>query len=141
MKKSNQKVLLSLNATPEFVWEIVGAVDGVEKWFAPMITSCRVEGNKRYCNLDNGDVLEEQFLVSNAEKTFVYTIHKQTSFPAENIVGIIRLEQSGEELTTLYWSVDLEVENEETFQALKENISGVYSASAEKLQELAQTLV
>ena len=70
------------------------------------------------------------------EKTFIYTIHKQNSFPADNIVGIMKLEDKAGQ-TQLNWSVEMEVENEETFQMLKENIGQMYSASAVRLQELA----
>ncbi|MEO1652440.1 MAG: SRPBCC family protein [Bacteroidota bacterium] len=117
------------------VWSLIKSGEKWEDWF-PILTGSRVEGNQRYCDLDNGDTLEELFLSSEAEKTFVYTIQKQKSFPATNITGIMRLEANGPDATTLHWSVDMEVENEEVFAQLKENIAQMYAASAHRLEEL-----
>jgi len=47
------------------------------------------------------------------------TIHKQASFPADNIVGIIS------------------VEDQETFATIKDHITGIYAASATQLEKLA----
>lgn len=124
-----------VNAPLENVWTLIKTGANWENWF-PILTGSRVDGNKRYCDLDNGDTLEELFLASDVEKTFIYTVHKQNSFPADNIVGIMKLEDN-QEHTQLNWSVEMEVDNEETFQMLKENIGQMYSASAIKLQELA----
>ncbi len=124
-----------VNAPLENVWTLIKTGANWENWF-PILKGSRVEGNKRYCDLDNGDTLEELFLASDVEKTFIYTVHKQKSFPAENIVGIMKLENNQGQ-TQLNWSVEMEVESEETFQMLKEHIGQMYSASAVKLEELA----
>lgn len=135
MKKAIQTIH-QLNAPVEKIWDLVKTGKSWENWL-PILSASKVEGNLRHCQLDNGDVMEEQFLASNIEKTFIYTIHQQSTFPAENIVGIIRLEPINETQTKLYWSVEMEVENEATFSMLKENIEGVYTASAQQLQALA----
>lgn len=124
-----------LNAPVEKVWSLIKTGEKWEDWF-PILTGSRVEGNQRFCDLENGDVLEEVFLASNVEKTFIYTVHQQNSFPAENIVGILKLD-SRNGGTELKWSVEMEVENEETFQMLRQQIQQMYGASAAKLEELA----
>jgi uncharacterized protein YndB with AHSA1/START domain len=128
-----------INAPIDTVWSLIKTGANWEDWL-PILKGSRVEGNSRFCDLENGDTLEEIFLASTVEKTFIYTIHKQQSFPAENIVGIMKLETINEH-TQLKWSVEMDVENEETFQALKEQISQVYTASAAKLGELATSTV
>jgi len=125
-----------INAPIENVWDLIKTGANWENWL-PILTGSRVEGNTRYCDLEDGDVLEESFLASNVEKTFIYTIHKQASFPAEKIVGIMRLEEKTATSTTLNWPVEMEEADEPTYQALKEQISHVYAASAVKLGELA----
>ncbi len=134
MKKVIQ-TQFDLKAPVERVWDLVKTGEQWENWL-PILTGSRVEGHTRYCDLEGGDVLEERFLASNAEKTFIYVIDKQKTFPATDITGIMRFVAEGEN-TRLFWSVEMEVENEETFEALKESISGVYRASAEKLEALA----
>jgi len=124
-----------LNAPVEKVWSLIKTGEKWEDWF-PILTGSRVEGNQRFCDLENGDVLEEVFLASNVEKTFIYTVHQQNSFPAENIVGILKLD-SHNSGTELKWSVEMEVKNEETFQMLRQQIQQMYGASAAKLEELA----
>ena len=124
-----------INAPLESVWSLIKSGANWENWF-PILTGSRVEGNKRFCDLENGDTLEESFLASNAEKTFIYTVHRQQSFPAENIVGIMRLENH-QNKTILNWSVEMDVENEETFDTLKEQIAQMYGVSAAQLEVLA----
>jgi len=125
-----------LNASVEKVWSLIKTGADWEDWF-PILKDSRVEGNMRFCDLENGDTLEEAFLTSNAEKTFIYTIHKQASFPANNIVGIIRLEEKNANSTKLYWSVEMDLESNEIFNELKQNIEGMYTDASKKLQELA----
>ncbi|MEM9886406.1 MAG: SRPBCC family protein [Bacteroidota bacterium] len=125
-----------ISAPAESIWDLIRTGSNWEKWF-PILTGSRVEGNSRYCDLENGDTLEESFLASNVEKTFIYTIHKQASFPAENIVGILRLEEKTPSTTNLHWSVEMDVADEASFQALKTQIVRLYEASAAKLGELA----
>ena len=135
MRKSI-KTTHTLNAPIDKVWGEIKTGEQWERWL-PILTGSRIEGNTRYCDMHNGDVLEERFLASDAEKTFIYAIDKQASFPANNIVGIMRLVEASDTTTTLYWSVDMDVEDEATFQGLRQNIEGVYEASASQLQSLA----
>ncbi|MEM6699636.1 MAG: SRPBCC family protein [Bacteroidota bacterium] len=125
-----------INAPAESIWDLIKTGANWEDWF-PILTGSRVEGNSRYCDLENGDTLEESFLASNVEKTFIYTIHKQASFPAENIIGILRLEEKTPTATTLNWSVEMDIADEASFQALKDQIHQMYAASSVKLGELA----
>jgi len=135
MKKSIQTTH-TLNAPIENVWSLIRTGKNWENWL-PILTGSRVDGNLRYCDLEGGDTLEELFLANDAEKTFIYSIEKQESFPGKNFVGLIRLEKANENTTTMSWSLDLEVENEEIFEMLQEKISGVYIASAARLAVLA----
>ena len=125
-----------INANIESVWNFIKTGEKWENWL-PILTGSRVEGNSRFCDLHNGDVMEEKFLASNVEKTFIYSIEKQESFPARDIVGIIKLEEGDDTGFDLLWSVELEVDDNDTYLALKENIEGIYSSSAAELQKLA----
>lgn len=124
----------TLNASPEAIWDRIKSGQAWETWM-PILTSSHISGNSRICHLDNGDELEERFLVSEAEKTFMYSIERQSSFPAENLTGIIQLETDGEK-TLLQWSLDLDVESEDVYDTLRPQIEEIYGASAKKLDEL-----
>ena len=135
MKKSIQTTH-TLNAPIENIWNLIKTGDNWENWM-PILTGSKIEGNTRTCDLDSGDRLEELFLSNETEKTFVYSIEKQNMLPAQNLVGLIRLEKLDHETTILNWSLDLEVESEDIFQILQEKISGIYISSAARLAILA----
>ena len=128
-----------INAPIGSIWDLVKTGVKWEDWL-PILTGSKVEGNSRTCDVPspdgNVDVFEEQFLASEAEKTFTYQINKQQSFPAKDIVGIIRLVENGAN-TTMYWSVEMEVEAEEIFTEMKGQIEHIYGEGAKKLEELA----
>ncbi len=121
------------------IWDLIKTGEKWEDWLS-ILSGSNVKGNNRTCNVPtpNGstDVLEETFLASNIEKTFVYSINKQASFPASDIVGIIRLVPNGEQ-TAMHWSVEMEVASDEIFTELKGQIEQIYAQGAAKLQELA----
>ncbi len=135
MKKSI-KTLHTLNAPVLATWNLIESGAEWEKWFT-RLTGSNVEGNMRYCNLEGGDTLEELFLSHRAEKTFIYSVEKQNSFPATNLVGIIRLEEVDENTTKLFWTLELDVETEEIFTQMKEMVSAAYSDAAARLEQLA----
>ncbi|WP_430906366.1 SRPBCC family protein [Maribacter sp. 2-571] len=125
------------------VWDFIKTGAQWEQWL-PILSGSQVNGNKRTCEIptpDGGkDVMEELFLVSDIEKTFVYQVHKQASFPAEDIVGYIRLEEKGAD-TALFWSVEMNVASEEVFNQLKGQIEHIYSESTSNLEQLATALI
>lgn len=125
-----------ISAAINTLWPLISTGANWELWF-PILKGSRIENDKRYCYLDNGDTLEESFLASNAEHTFIYTITKQASFPAENIVGIIKLKKNNPVGTTISWSVEMDVASDEVFEELKHSIEAMYSEAVLKLNEIA----
>ena len=138
MKKSIQTVH-KIVAPVENVWEFIKSGEKWEKWL-PILSGSEVVGNSRTCDMPtedgNKDVFEELFIASDAEKTFIYQINKQQSFPADDIVGYIRLTETGD-FTTMYWTVEMSIDSEEVFAPLKEQIEGIYASGAAKLEDLA----
>jgi len=121
------------------VWDLIKTGEKWEDWLS-ILSGSKVEGNSRTCNMPHPDgkedVFEEIFLASNLEKTFLYQINKQQSFPASDIVGYIKLEAKGDS-TTMYWSVEMNVESEAVFGELKGQIEHIYAEGAKKLEALA----
>lgn len=124
-----------LNAPSNKVWDLIKTGEKWEDWF-PILTGSKIENNIRYCELGDGKVLEERFLSSDAEQIFIYAVDRQNAFPASDIVGTIRLEAKDQQ-TTLHWTVEMTPQSEEVFPALQEMIHEMYTASAEKLEALA----
>ena len=87
MKRSEKKVKRVLDISADQAWDIIGAVSGVDKWFSEVITSCRVEGNKRYCSTADGAFEEDILTVDHEKKVFEYGIPQQHLLPVSNIVG------------------------------------------------------
>lgn len=125
-----------IDAPIEKVWAHIRTGEGVNTWL-PIITTCRVEGNKRYCTTENGS-LDETILKSDDQaKVFQYAIEKQDVFPVSDIKGTMRLEQISANETTLLWDVEFDIQDEAIFPEIKQGIEGIYAAGAAGLGQLA----
>lgn len=114
MKRTEEKINHLINVSPEHAWNVIGSVGGVDKWFNSMIKSCRVEGDKRFCETADGIKLEEQILEVNHEtKTFRFGIPQQDLLPVENIIETMQVKENGQGKTLVEWSA--------TFDATEEN--------------------
>ncbi|MEO1012983.1 MAG: SRPBCC family protein [Bacteroidota bacterium] len=133
------KTQFDLEAPLQYVWKLIKTGERWEDWFS-ILSGSKVEGRKRTCELYNGDCLDEIFTVSDAEKTFIYHVNQQQTFPAEDIVGIIRLQEKGKK-TRMYWSVEMTVSSDEVFSELKPQIEQMYAEAANTLNELAMPTV
>ncbi len=99
MKKSEQKVSMLINVPADKVWEIIGGVNGVDKWLAP-ISACRVEGDKRYCTAEGAEFTEDIIRVDHNDRQLVYAIPQQHLVPVSNIVGFMSVSGNGNEATS-----------------------------------------
>jgi len=108
-EKVEKTVRKTISVSPEAAWNVIGAVGGVDKWFAPLIPSCRVEGDKRYCATEGG-LLEENVLeVNHKDRIFRYGIPKQPILPVENNFGTMKVLESDGQKTTIEWTAEFDV--------------------------------
>lgn len=125
------------------VWDLLKTGEKWEDWL-PILAGSQVKGHTRTCDVPGPDgqtdVFEEVFLASNLEKTFVYQINQQQSFPASDIIGYIRLEAQADSSTLMHWSVEMHVESEEVFVGMKGQIEHIYSEGAKQLESLAKVM-
>ena len=114
MKKSEQKISIAVHSSPSDVWEVIGAVSGVDQWLAPVITACRVEGDKRYCTTEGGEFSEDILKIDHENRVFKYAIPQQHMMPVENIVGsmTVREGNDGGSVVDWHWTFDVAEENE-----------------------------
>lgn len=111
MKSSNHKISVTINTSAKEAWKIIGAVNGVDQWLAP-ITACRVEGDKRYCTTEQGEFSEDILKVDHENKTFKYAIPEQNMIPVANIIGQMTVLETADDKATIEWTWDYEVEEE-----------------------------
>lgn len=129
-----------LDVPVDAVWNAISNGAEWENWL-PILSGSTVSGNKRTCVLpteDGGeDIIEELFLASNLEKTFIYQINQQNTFPASDIIACIKLLAEGES-TTMLWSVEMNVESDEVFEQIRPQIEEIYSQGASQLEAQLQ---
>ncbi len=123
MKRSNHKVEVTIGVTPASAWEVIGAVSGVDKWLG-QITSCRVEGNKRYCGTEHGEFSEDILKIDHENKVLKYSIPQQHMIPVENIVGQFHVLEAEDNRATIEWSWNFDVTSDNEGKA-KEMLSGI----------------
>lgn len=101
---------MAINATPEAAWKVIGAVTGVDQWLAPVITACRVEGNKRFCTTETGEFSEDILKVDHRQCELHYAIPQQHFLPVKNIVGVMKVRARDDNQALIEWSWTFEVE-------------------------------
>lgn len=139
MKKSSHSVEIQINANPHTVWEIISSGKNVDKWLAP-ITSCRVEGNKRYCATADGDFEEDILEVDEINKVFSYFISEQHMLPVKNIEGKMKVNAINENSTLVNWSWNYLVEDTDD-QKVREALNGLGAMGIKGVESFANSLV
>ncbi len=139
MKESSKSVEVTISANPDTVWEIVGSGKDVDKWLAP-ITSCRVEGNKRYCATAEGGFEEDILEIDQINKTFSYFIPEQHMLPVKDIKGRMQVKAVNADTTTVNWSWTYLVEETDD-QMVKEALSGLGEMGIKGIETFANSLV
>ncbi|MEL6275575.1 MAG: SRPBCC family protein [Bacteroidota bacterium] len=134
--KKQVKTVNNINAPAEQVWAQLRTGEGVNKWL-PIITACRVEGNRRYCETADGSLKETIISSDDATMTFRYSIEEQQLLPVTDIVGTMRVEAIDAQSCTLYWDVEFDIADEQMFPQVEGGIRQIYAAGAEGLGKLA----
>ncbi len=138
MKKSTQTVTQIIDVSPEAAWKVIGAVDGVDKWLAPMITSCRIEGNRRICGTESGEFTEGIEKVDHARRVFQYSIPEQHMMPVKNILGTMKVSESHGGKASIEWSWLFDVE-ENAEQQAKEMLAGAGAMGIAGIERLIKS--
>jgi Polyketide cyclase / dehydrase and lipid transport len=133
MKKSEHKISVAIDVSAEKAWEIVGAVDGVDKWLAP-INTCRVEGDKRFCSTDDGAFTEDILKVDDYNRELHYAIPQQNMMPISNILGMMKVRENNDK-AIIDWQWEFDVE-ENTEEQAREMLSGVGQMGIKGIESL-----
>jgi carbon monoxide dehydrogenase subunit G len=125
-----------INAPIDKVWANISKATGVNEWL-PVITACKLDGDKRVCTTEQGDMNETILKVDNENKLFRYAIDSQPLLPIENIVGTMQVfEVEGK--TQLNWDLDFTLQDGIMLPMVQQAVEGMYAAGAKGLETISQ---
>ena len=99
----------ALRSQTDAVWSVLAKLDGVDEW-APIITSCRVEGTGsgavRYCVTADGGKLRERIVeVNPEERRLSYVIEE--GLPVDRYEGAFTIHQQ-DDGARIVWTIEAE---------------------------------
>lgn len=126
----------TINAPINKVWANISKSTGVNEWL-PVITACKLDGDKRICSTEQGDMNETILKVDNDNKLFQYAIDSQPLLPIGNIIGTMQVfELEGK--TQLNWDLNFTIQDENMLPMVKQAIEGMYAAGANGLENISK---
>ncbi len=126
----------TINAPIDKVWANISKATGVNEWL-PVITACKLDGDKRICTTEQGDMNETILKVDNDNKLFQYAINSQPLLPIGNIIGTMQVFELGG-ITQLNWELNFTIQDETMLQMVKQAIEGMYAAGANGLENISK---
>lgn len=125
-----------LNAPIDKVWANISKATGVNEWL-PVIIACKLDGDKRICSTQQGDMNETILKIDSENKLFQYAIDSQPLLPIENIIGTMQVfEMEGK--TQLHWDLNFTIKEEEMLPMVKQAVEGMYAAGANGLENISK---
>jgi uncharacterized protein YndB with AHSA1/START domain len=124
-----------INAPIEKVWANISKTTGVNEWL-PVITACRLDGKKRVCTTEQGDMNETILKVDNDQKKFQYAIDKQPLLPITDVIGTMQVFELGK-ITKLNWILEFALQDETMFGMVNQAVEGMYAAGAKGLEKIS----
>ena len=135
MKKTISTIHI-INAPSENVWANISKATGVNEWL-PVITACHLDGDKRVCLTEQGEMNETILKVDNTNQVFQYAIDSQPLLPIENVVGTMKVNEKGEQ-TQLQWDLEFTIKDESLFEMVKQAVESMYGEGANGLEKISK---
>jgi len=108
-------------------WQMVSDIGGVDK-LVGMISTCSLDGDKRYCTFADGNGVTEQIIgVDETEKRVVYTV-TEGPMPIEFHCSTVQVKDAADGAEVV-WSVDIKPD------ALAQPMSDLMDAAAQSMAE------
>jgi len=133
--KKTISTIHTINAPTSKVWENIRKATGVNEWL-PVITACHLDGDKRVCLTEQGEMKQTILKVDDTNQVLQYSIDSQPLLPIENIVGTMKVNEHGEQ-TQLQWDLEFTIKDESLFEMVKQAIEGMYAAGATGLETIS----
>jgi uncharacterized protein YndB with AHSA1/START domain len=134
MKKTIQTSHI-INAPIGKVWANISKATGVNEWL-PVITACRLDGNKRVCSTEQGDMNETILKIDNDQKIFQYSIDEQPLLPIADIIGTMQVFNQ-DNSTKLNWNLEFTLQDETMYETVKQAVEGMYATGANGLEKIS----
>ena len=132
MKKMIIEVKKTIGVAPETVWPTIAKASGISEWF-PVISTCRVDGNQRYCTMQGGGDLEETIIsTDHASRIFTYSVdnHPLPWGPAH---CTMKVNDAGMGKSEIIWTSSFECAEDTAAQAT-EMMQGLYGQGIDALE-------
>ncbi|WP_235298171.1 SRPBCC family protein [Portibacter marinus] len=126
----------TIKAPSENVWANISKATGVNEWL-PVITACQLDGDKRVCLTEQGEMNETILKVDNTNQVFQYSIDSQPLLPIENVVGTMKVNEKGEQ-TQLQWDLEFTIKDESLFEMVKQAVESMYGEGANGLEKISK---
>lgn len=137
--KSGNMVVYNTNIPAQKVWGIIGAVDGVDKWFAPVIKTCSVSGDKRTCGIEGNVTFDEKILlVDHKNMVFQYAIPTQPMIPMSNLTATMSVLIDSKGNGIIVWSGTYDVSTQKETE-VKEMLTGAWTMGAKGIESYILT--
>lgn len=122
----------TITADPNKVWATIAKGTGVNDWF-PIVTSCRLEGNKRFCSMAGGGDLDETIISTDHKtRTFIYSVDKHP-LPWGPVHTTIKINDAGMGKCEIIWLAEFDGSAEAVQQA-KTMLPGLYGQGIDALE-------
>ncbi len=133
------EIITKINAPVEKVWNIIGAVGGVDKW-SPIINTCTLSssadgGLQRTCTSDNGELKEQILLLNHNERKLTYAITEQQFFPVDNLQTAITVSGNQGE-TQILTEVTYTLQQSALAEQIEKGLNEVYAISYAGIEQL-----
>lgn len=139
MQRTEDKITMTINVRPEEAWRVISKGDGVDKWFSSLISSCRVDGDKRYCQTTSGVKLIENILEVNHEKrSFRFGIPHQDLLPASNIIEVMSVKGTQDGKAEITWSGAFDADPADATQ-VKDALKSMWTQGLREMEAFIMT--
>lgn len=137
--KSGNMIVFSTNIPAQKVWEVIGAVGGVDKWFAPVIKSCSVSGDKRTCGIEGNVTFDEKILlVDHKNMVFQYAIPTQPMIPITNLNATMSVLTDNNGNGIIVWFGTYDVSKQKEVE-VREMLTGAWMMGAKGIESYILT--
>jgi hypothetical protein len=102
----------SIAAQPDAVWQLVGFFGNIGYWH-PMVDRVDCDGEhvgaRRTIYVKDGSIQVERLKSARPEERWYCYVIELSSMPVHNYFGELRVEDNGDNTSTVVWSADFEV--------------------------------
>ena len=130
---------VSLNASPETVWKLVGGFNDMDVWH-PVVVASKLSGagmksgDVRVLSLGNGAKITEKLVVhSDAKRTYTYAI-TESPLPVMDYVSTITVSGAEDGMSKVEWKSSF-IANQAADEKAVATIAGIYDAGLGNLEK------